>query len=121
MNEILIQSLRVSTLIGVPDDERACPQEVEIDIRMRPPTAFERMEDRIDRTIDYAAVCQRIEKLSLDRPRCLLETLAVDIVKCLKSEFGAAGVAVEIRKFILPRTRHVAVRHVEGFPSQAAG
>ena len=56
MNEILIHSLRVATFIGVPDDERASSQEVEMDIRLLPPTAFGKMEDRIDRTIDYAAV-----------------------------------------------------------------
>jgi dihydroneopterin aldolase len=110
VNEIRIDSLRVRTRIGVPDDERADWQEVEIDLLIEPMENFSDMADDISRTIDYALVCERITELAAARPRNLIETLAADIANLVRSDFGARSVEVEVRKFILPQTRHVAVR-----------
>jgi 7,8-dihydroneopterin aldolase/epimerase/oxygenase len=110
VNEICIDSLRVRTHIGVPDEERAAGQELEIDLRIEPAIDFSGMEDDISRTIDYALVCDRIAELAAARPRNLIETLAGDIADLILRDFGARSVEVEVRKFILPQTRHVAVR-----------
>ena len=110
MSEIIIDSLRVKTWIGVPDEERSGAQEVEIDLRIRPARNFAEMQDDIALTVDYAAVCQRVSELAAERPRRLIESLAREIGEVVLSEFGAASVVVEIRKFILPETRHVGVR-----------
>jgi FolB domain-containing protein len=112
MSEILIDSLRVKTWIGVPDGERIEAQEIEIDIRIRPTRNFAEMQDDITLTVDYAAVCQRVSELAAERPRRLIESLAQEIGDIILNEFGATSVEVEIRKFILPETRHVGVRCV---------
>jgi len=109
MNEIIIDSLRVKTWIGVPDAERSGAQEIELDIRIRPARDFAEMQDDIALTVDYAAVCQRVAGLAAERPRRLIETLAQEIGDLILDEFGASSVEVEIRKFILPETRYVAV------------
>jgi FolB domain-containing protein len=110
MSEILIDSLRVKTQIGVPDAERLEPQEIEIDIRIQPIKSFSKMQDDIALTVDYAAVCQRVSELCGARPRRLIESLAQEIGDLILKEFAATLVEVEIRKFILPETRHVAVK-----------
>ena len=110
MNEIRIDSLRVRTRIGVPDEERADEQELEIDLRIEPMRDFAGMQDDISHTIDYALVCDRIAELAAARPRNLIETLAEDIASMVQKDFHARSVEVEVRKFILPQTRHVAVR-----------
>ena len=110
MSEIIIDSLRVKTWIGVPDAERIESQEIEIDLRIRPVRNFAEMQDDITLTVDYAAVCQRVSELATERPRRLIESLAREIGEVVLSEFEAASVEVEIRKFILPETRHVGVR-----------
>ena len=110
MSEILIDSLRVKTWIGVPDAERIEAQEVEMDIRIEPERSFAEMQDDISLTVDYAAVCQRASEVARERPRRLIESLAQEIGSMILSEFAATSVEVEIRKFILPETRHVAVR-----------
>ena len=112
MSEILIDSLRVKTWIGVPDAERIEAQEIEIDLRIRPMRNFADMQDDISLTVDYAAVCQRVSELARERPRRLIESLAQEIGDMILNEFGATSVEVEIRKFILPETRHVGVRCV---------
>lgn len=110
MSEIIIDSLRVKTWIGVPDAERSEAQEIELDIHIRPTRDFAEMRDDITLTVDYAAVCQRVAGLAAERPRRLIESLAREIGEVVLSEFDAASVQVEIRKFILPETRHVGVR-----------
>jgi dihydroneopterin aldolase len=110
MNEILIAGLRVKTWIGVPDEERAAAQEVEIDIRIRPGRDFQEIGDDLSQTIDYGRVCERVDWLAGVRPRRLIETLADEVACLILEEFGVQLVEVELRKFILPQTRHVAVR-----------
>ena len=110
LSEILIDSLRVKTWIGVPDAERMEAQEIEIDIRIQPTKSFAEMQDDISLTVDYAAVCQRVSEVAAERPRRLIESLAQEICEMILKEFAATLAEVEIRKFILPETRHVAVR-----------
>jgi len=110
LSEILIDSLRVKTWIGVPDAERMEAQEIEIDIRIQPTKSFAEMQDDISLTVDYAAVCQRVSEVAAERPRRLIESLAQEVCEMILKEFAATSAEVKIRKFILPETRYVAVR-----------
>jgi FolB domain-containing protein len=110
LSEILIDSLRVKTWIGVPDAERMEAQEIEIDIRIQPTKSFAEMQDNISLTVDYAAVCQRVSEVAAERPRRLIESLAQEVCEMILKEFAATSAEVKIRKFILPETRYVAVR-----------
>ncbi|MBE2283203.1 MAG: dihydroneopterin aldolase [Prosthecobacter sp.] len=113
-DEIHISGLRLTTHIGVPDAERAGSQVLEADVSLRIKGRFEAMNDEIDATIDYAAVAARLQALAAERPRKLIETLAAELAACVLEEFGAVGVTIELRKHILPETKHVAVRIVRG-------
>ena len=113
-DEIHITGLRLTTNIGVPDEERAAPQVLEADIGISITKRFEEMCDEIAATIDYAAVAARLQALAAERPRKLIETLAAEMVACVMDEFGACGVTIGLRKHILPGTDHVAVRLVRG-------
>ena len=81
-----------------------------MDVLIEPSCAFEAMGDDISRTVDYAEVALRIAALVGERPRRLIETLAVEIARMILNDFSARSTTVEIRKFILPTTDHVAVR-----------
>lgn len=111
-DEIHLAALRLTTHIGVPDEERAAPQELEADVCVRLGARFETMNDEIAATIDYAVLAARLIELAAAKPRRLIETLAAEMVDCVLREFGASGVTIELRKRILPETRHVAVRIV---------
>ena len=110
MSEILISGLRVRANIGVPDEERAEMQELEFDLRIRTAMSFDQMNDTLSNTIDYARVCQRVSEIVAEKPRNLIETLADEVAGKILAEFDAASVELELRKYILPETRHVAVR-----------
>lgn len=109
---IEIRRLRVSTLIGVPDEERAVSQTLLITVRMTPSQGFDSLADDISRTVDYYAVSLEIEALAAARPRHLIETLAVDIADHLLANHPLERVAISIEKHILPNTECVAV-HIE--------
>jgi dihydroneopterin aldolase len=107
---ILIEQLELSTHIGVPDEEQAAPQRLTVSLRLEVARDFRGLGDDIARTVDYFAVCGAIKALAAERPRRLIETLAVEIAATVLRDFAVAAVEVELRKFILPDTAFVAVR-----------
>jgi 7,8-dihydroneopterin aldolase/epimerase/oxygenase len=107
--EIVIEGLRLTCHVGVPDEERAVSQQLVMDVRMQPMADWNQLEDDISRTIDYAAVVAELENLAQAKPRRLIETLAVDAVDWLMTRYPIAWVNVKIEKMILPQTRCVAV------------
>ena len=109
---IEIRKLRVTTCVGVPDEELASPQTLEISIVMTPQVAFEELGDDIERTVDYHAVALEIQAIAAARPRRLIETLAVNIANDLLRDHPLRRVEVLVEKFILPDTECVAVRVV---------
>jgi FolB domain-containing protein len=110
MDTIIIRELEVHYHIGVPDEERAQPQRLLISVEMEHDFSRAAAGDDLTHTINYYVVSQRLLKLGEGRNWRLLETLAEEVARIILREFGAASVTVEIRKFIIPEARHVAVR-----------
>jgi len=110
VNEIVIKGLSVECCVGVPDEERSRPQRLLIDATLTPRIAFADLQDDIVHTADYDLAARRISAVARARPRRLIETLAVELADMLLAEFPLTRAEVEIRKFILPETEHVAVR-----------
>lgn len=109
-DEIEIRRLAVQTHIGVPDEERANPQTLWITIRMRPSQGFRGLHDKVENTVDYHEVSQRLAELASEKPRHLIETLATDIAEFLLSCYPISSVEVEVEKRILPNADSVSVR-----------
>lgn len=106
---IEIRRLKVTTHIGVPDEERAEPQDLWITIRLVPSQDFAHLGDSIENTIDYHQVATEMKLLAALKPRKLIETLAIDVANLLLREYPIAKVSVRIEKRILPDTDCVAV------------
>lgn len=111
-DRIEIRRLKVSAHIGVPDEERAEPQTLLVTIVMTPSQGFNGLGDDISRTVDYYAVSLEIAALVAEKPRKLIETLAVDIADHLLGKHALSRVSVGIEKHIIPETECVAV-HIE--------
>jgi 7,8-dihydroneopterin aldolase/epimerase/oxygenase len=110
MDTIIIQDLAVLYHVGVPEAERAKPQRLLISLEMRSDFTRACETDDLRATIDYYGVCQRLQKFGEGRSWKLIEKLAGDIAAMVRSEFGADAVLVEVKKFIIPEARYVAVR-----------
>lgn len=111
MNMIIIKGLSIECCVGVPDEERARPQRLVIDATLEPRIGFQECDDAIELTADYDLACREIAALAAERPRRLIETLAADLTAMLIEKFPLRSAEVEVRKFILPQTEYVAVRH----------
>lgn len=109
-DEIVIEELELFVRVGVPEAERATPQRLTVSLRLEPRTNFHNLGDDLGRTVDYAAVCREIEGFVRDRTDRLIETLADAIAAHLIGHFALAKVELELRKYILPQTKYVAVR-----------
>ena len=109
-DRIHLEQLELLARIGVPDEERATPQRLALNLTLEPENDFGALDDRIENTVDYFAVAQAVQQLAAARPRRLLETLAEDIAQEVLAHFAVRVVEVELRKFILPDTAFVAVR-----------
>ena len=110
---IRVVDLEVAAHLGVPDAERAHAQKLLISLEMEV-DGFARAaaQDDVALTVNYFDVTQRMKSLVAQRPRKLLETLAEEIAADLLKTFPIQKLTLEIKKFILPDTRHVSVQIV---------
>ncbi len=110
MDTIAIEDLEVWFHVGVPDEERAHAQRllisVEMDLEFRAAAAT----DDLAKTVNYFEVQQTILRLGEGRQWKLIETLAEDVAALVLRNAQVQVVRVEIKKFVLTNTRHVAVR-----------
>jgi FolB domain-containing protein len=109
MGSIHITDLEVFFRVGVPQEERAKPQRLLISIHMDRDLKIAGASDDLSKTIDYAAVVQRILGLGEGREWKLIEALAEEIAGIVLKEFAAARVTVEVKKFIIPQAESVSV------------
>ena len=98
---IHIDRLRCVAHIGVPAEERAQAQTLEISLGITPASGSFPEGDTIAGTVDYYAVSLAVRATAAERPRQLIETLAQDIASSILKEFPIAEIQVEVRKFIL--------------------
>jgi dihydroneopterin aldolase len=109
-DEIEIRRLEVECHIGVPDEERALPQQLWITVRMQPSQGFIGLQDKVQNTVDYYEVSLKIAELASKKPRHLIETLATDLAEMLLTSYPIKAVNLEIEKRILPNAQYVAVK-----------
>ena len=110
MDTITLCELEVYYCVGVPDSERAQPQRLLLTIELTHDFTVAVAADDLNRTIDYYAVSQRLLRYGEGRSWRLIEKLAAELAEMLLTEFQPATVCVEVKKFIIPEARHVAVR-----------
>lgn len=106
---IHVRDLEVSCHIGVGPEERATAQILRVDIVMFPPNGLHGLADDLRQTVDYHAVCLAVQALASARQRCLVETLAEEILQLLRTDFAVHRASVTLKKFILPFTQWVGV------------
>jgi dihydroneopterin aldolase len=117
-DEILVEDLEFFARLGVPAEERAKPQRLLATLRLVPRHHFRDMANELARTVDYAAVCAEIESFARDRSDHLLENFADALASHLLAQFALARLELELRKFVLPQTKYVAVRVVRVSPNE---
>lgn len=107
---IFIEEMKVETIVGVSDWERAMPQILVIDLEMALPQLASKTSDLIGDTIDYGIVAERIKSITSSHAFKLLEPLAHLIIETLEKEFKSPWMKLKISKpQILPQVKAVGV------------
>ncbi len=114
MDKIIISDLEVYYHVGVPDAEREKAQRLLISVEIEHAFNKAAASDSIADTIDYFAVCQRLLHLGNGRQWKLIESLASEIADTILKEHNVKIVAVEVKKFIIPQAKYVAVSLTRG-------
>ena len=109
-DKIVIRDLEVETKIGVTVEERAHPQRLLVTVELERDLAEAGRTDKEGATTSYAEVVELIHKIVADRPRQLIEAVADEIAEAILTHRLALTVTVEVKKFSIPKTQHVAVQ-----------
>jgi FolB domain-containing protein len=109
MSKISIVELEVFYCVGVKDEERAEPQRLLVTVDMSLDFSSAAVSDRIERTINYAEVAQELLTYGQGRSWKLLEKLVANIADLIMARYKPLAVAVEIKKFSVPKAKHVSV------------
>ena len=112
---IRIVDLEVFSRIGVPEEERREPQRLLVSLEMSVDSvAAAAKSDDLALTVNYYRVAQRVKALATEGERKLIETLAEELAAELLGSFAMKKIVVEIKKFVLPDARYVAVKIERG-------
>jgi FolB domain-containing protein len=95
--------LEVFYRVGVPDQERAKPQRLLLTVELERDFTLAAQTDDLEKTIDYDHLSRRLLGFGDGRDWKLIETLAVDLAAMILREFKPERVAVEVKKFVLPK------------------
>jgi FolB domain-containing protein len=109
MSKITIVDLEVYYRVGVGDEERAKAQRLLVTVDMNFDFSSAVLSDRIEKTINYHAVVQDLLKFGDGRSWKLVEKLASNIADRVLTQFGPQAVMVEVKKFVIPQARYIAV------------
>ncbi len=101
-DHININGLRLTSTVGVDENERSLPQSVRVNLSITPKRSFKGLSDNIENTINYFEVMNALKKEASKGQRKLIETLAEDLANEVVKFDGVCAVTLEVEKFILP-------------------
>lgn len=103
--------LKLRCHLGVPVAERKRPQTV-LCTAVFPAPSLSRAAaaDDLRKTVDYHALGMLLQSEARRIPRKLLERLAVDLGRVACHRFRIPWIELELKKFVLPETRHVSLQ-----------
>ncbi len=95
---IEISGLSLYTNHGVTEDEQRVGQRLVFDLRIDPGECGAILTDRVEDTVDYAAVCQAVALVAQRRSYRTLERLCAAVADHLLDRFEAESVWVKASK-----------------------
>jgi 7,8-dihydroneopterin aldolase/epimerase/oxygenase len=93
-----ISGLSLFTHHGVTDAEQQTGQRMVFDISFDVEDCDATVTDRLEDTIDYAAVCQAVALVATERSYRTLERVCTAVADMLEERFNAGGITVRAAK-----------------------
>lgn len=98
MDIIYIRDLRVETLIGVFEWERRIRQRISLDLEMATDIRKAAASDELTDTLDYKSIAKRVIEFCACSEYQLVETLAEEICRLVREEFGVRWIRLSLNK-----------------------
>ncbi|ABL99036.1 dihydroneopterin aldolase [Shewanella amazonensis] len=98
MDKVLIRALRIDTVIGVYDWEKAIQQSLFLDLDMAWDIKPAAGTDDYSHALCYETVSNRLTALITEKPIELIETVAEMTARCVLDEFRVSWVRVRVMK-----------------------
>ena len=98
MDIVFIHDLQIETVIGVYDWERKIRQTISLDIEMATDISKAAKSDDIEDTLSYKSVAKRLIEFVEQSEYELVEALAEEICKIIRSEFDVPWVKLTLHK-----------------------
>ena len=111
-DRVELRGLRVMALCGVLPEERARRQPFEIDVDVFADLSRAGGTDALDDTVDYGALCARIDALAVDEQYFLLEKFAGRVAEVVLATPLVEAVTVTVRKLRPPVPQHLSTSGV---------
>ena len=112
MDKVLLEGLLCMAHVGVPQIERERRQKILMDVELHLDLQKAGRADRMDQTVDYAAVAagvqRRVESVSFH----LVEALTESAAEWILENFPVRAVRLKVRKFSVSGTVSVGVEIV---------
>ena len=109
MDWVIVEELECHAHVGVPEEERKRRQKLLVDLELGLDLRKAGKNDRVEETVDYAAVAREVKKLAEERSFVLVEAIAESAAAMVLSRFPVEQVKVRIRKFSVPGSSSVGV------------
>ncbi len=115
MDWVVIEELECRAHVGVHEDERRARQRVLIDLELGLDLRKAGQRDRVEETLDYAAVAQAVRRFAEAGTFRLAEAVAEGAAAVVLERFPPVKeVRVRVRKFTVPGARSVGVALIRG-------
>jgi dihydroneopterin aldolase len=89
------------------DEERAKPQRLLVTVDLDFDFSSASVSDRIEKTINYQTVADRLLKFGNGRNWKLVEKLVANLADMILIEYRPQAVTVELKKFTIPQARYI--------------
>jgi dihydroneopterin aldolase len=110
MDRICIEGIQLSCVIGTHEWERKLKQKLTLDLVLQQDLSPAGKSDRLEDSIDYAAVVDAVTGLAVESSFKLIEALAEAIAALILAEFSITTVDVTVNKgAAVQRTKNVSV------------
>ena len=98
MDRIFLHDLRIETIVGVWDWEKQMPQTLSIDLEMAADIKAAAAVDKLEATLNYKAVANRVREFVKESRFDLIETMVEGIAELIMTEFEVPWVKVVLHK-----------------------
>lgn len=113
MDKIHINGISCPAYVGVLPQEREKPQEVVVYLTLSLDLGAAAKTDRVESTVDYQKIVEKVDHAIAERPFRLLEALTAHVCQALLTDTRIKTALVRVRKFPEPLNDRIGYAEVE--------